>query len=576
MRDDLQKHAPNSLVLFVSEMILAVDDIDSFASESITDHGNDKKCDLVYISREDGKIVVAQNYESQNLSKGISEQKTTDLNTAVSWLLTGDELTLPDALKGAALEARSALLDGDINEFHIWSVHNLKESQNLERELQQTRVVAKSILDQYFKAADVDVFARQIGIESIEDVYRRGKAPILVSDTFTFETKGGFEVAGPTWNTYCTAVRADALRTIWADHKSALLSPNIREYLGSRKSTQNINHNIKLTAQGNPKDFLIFNNGITALVNKYRASADKNKTTIEIEGIGIVNGGQTTGSLGELTDEEAVDLHDAWVQVRFVSSADPNIVNSVVKFNNTQNKVQATDFRSGDAVQQRLRTEFESIPDAEYRGGRRGGSTDAMRREKNLLADGSVAQSLAAFHGEPNLGYNETRQIWEDDAVYARFFNESLTAKHVLFCHSLLKAVEQVKQEITALPETDRTAQQKTHAAFLSSRGAIVLTVAAVASCVEVILSEVVTSSFDIEFKKNTLKPEQGVKLWLPVVRTALSFSEQLKPATNQGLKSSANVRGILALFTSLMEATVSSNKGIYDEFAKNVKTKKS
>lgn len=95
-RDDLQKYAPNSLVLFVSEMILAVDDIGSFASESITDHGNDKKCDLVYISREDGKIVVAQNYESQNLLKGISEQKTTDLNTAVSWLLTGDVQTLPD------------------------------------------------------------------------------------------------------------------------------------------------------------------------------------------------------------------------------------------------------------------------------------------------------------------------------------------------------------------------------------------------------------------------------------------------------------------------------------------------
>ncbi|MDQ0821019.1 hypothetical protein QFZ79_003390 [Arthrobacter sp. V4I6] len=331
-----------------------------------------------------------------------------------------------------------------------------------------------------------------------------------------------------------------------------------------------------MTAQGNPKDFLIFNNGITALVNKYQALADEDKTSIEIDGIGIVNGGQTTGSLGELTDEEAVNLHDAWVQVRFISSADPNIVNSVVKFNNTQNKVQATDFRSGDAVQQRLRSQFESIPDAEYRGGRRGGSTDAMRREKNLLADGSVAQSLAAFHGEPNLGYNETRQIWEDDAIYARFFNESLSAKHVLFCHSLLKAVEQVKQEITALAEDDRTAQQKTHAAFLSSRGALVLTVAAIASCVEVILSEVVTSRVDIEFKKNNLKPEQGVKLWLPVVRTALSFSEQLKPATNQGLKSSSNVKAVLALFTSLMEATVSSNKSIYDDFAKNVRTKKS
>ena len=120
-RNDLIKYGSNAFLLYVSELRLPIDDTDAFAVESLTDSSNDKKCDLVNISRESGRIIIAQSYFSQKLDRVAGENKTTDLNTAVSWLLAGDLTTLPDALKSAAIETREALSAGEISEFHVWS-----------------------------------------------------------------------------------------------------------------------------------------------------------------------------------------------------------------------------------------------------------------------------------------------------------------------------------------------------------------------------------------------------------------------------------------------------------------------
>ena len=53
-----------------------------------------------------------------------------------------------------------------------------------------------------------------------------------------------------------------------------LFCANVRDYLGSRRSDKNINHNMKLTAQTAPERFWVYNNGITALVNDFEHDAD--------------------------------------------------------------------------------------------------------------------------------------------------------------------------------------------------------------------------------------------------------------------------------------------------------------
>ena len=101
-RDDLLSYGDNALLLFVAQMRLGFDDVDSFASNSLTDGNNDKKCDLVAISPDGQRIVLAQGYMSSKTGAGEAPaNKASDLNTGVSWLLAGDLSRLPATLRGA-------------------------------------------------------------------------------------------------------------------------------------------------------------------------------------------------------------------------------------------------------------------------------------------------------------------------------------------------------------------------------------------------------------------------------------------------------------------------------------------
>ncbi len=175
-------------------------------------------------------------------------------------------------------------------------MHNCNESKNVATELAQAVKTADGIIKRDFSGVEVDVSAVEIGRSNLEEEYARMQAPILVPDEFTFEVPGGFEIKEQDWSAFSTAVSVSDLRALWAAHKTKLMSPNSRDYLGVVRSSGNINFGIKETAKTQPDNFAIFNNGITVLVNDYQ-SIDAGKPTqrLRVEGVGIVNGGQTTG-----------------------------------------------------------------------------------------------------------------------------------------------------------------------------------------------------------------------------------------------------------------------------------------
>ena len=137
----------------------------------------------------------------------------------------------------------------------------------------------------------------------------------------------------------------------------------------------------------------MYNNGLTILTHSYEVQSRK----IKLKGISIVNGAQTTGAVGSL---KKLPDSKALVQARIIAVTDSsslNLVDNIIRYNNSQNKVEAADFRSTDKVQRRLKDEFSHIPDAEYEGGRRGSSSDIIRRKPNLLGSYTVGQALAAI-----------------------------------------------------------------------------------------------------------------------------------------------------------------------------------
>ncbi len=544
-----------------------VEDIHTIAASALTDGPDDKKCDFVYVDRDSGQAIIAQSYMASDESRAAAPaNKASDLNTAVAWLLGRDLEVLPEGLKAPGADLHAALQDGEVTRLDIWYVHNLPESTQVQAELSRVQNTAAGLLRTNYPDAKVDVVVQEIGRTRLDEWYASTQIPVLVSNEFVLDVGGGFEESGDKWRAFCTSVPAGWLRELYSSYGADLFSANVRGYLGSRRSDRNINHNIKETARLLPERFWAYNNGLTALVNGFTFDGDR----LSIQGISIVNGAQTTGALGSVSSRDGESLSDAKILARFVECSDQEVIRDIIRFNNSQNRIEAADFRSNDVIQERLRSEFRTIPDAEYRGGRRGSDRDIIARPPNLIPTDTVAQALAAFHQEPNVAYNEKSRIWASDEVYARFFSDRTRARHILFAYSLVRAIEEAKANLLRVPEQERTASQRTQIAFFRQRGSIFLLASAIAECIEVYIGRAVPDAFALRFRKN-VSPREATALWRPIVEPSLAFVEQLSGALERNLKNRDKVTEAISRFKSLVEATKGVSSKVFADFAGRV-----
>lgn len=569
-RADLRQYGDNDLGLFALAVRFKLDDLATVAANAITDGEDDKKCDIIHIDKDEGFAVIIQCYKSKKTKASAPANKASDLNTAISWLLQRPTDELPIKIRPAALELRQSIIDGSVDQVHIWYVHNLPESRNVKQELETVRHTAESIFSNHFPGKKVAVFAQEVGSNTFEDWYNDTQSPILVSDKIEFKISDGFEIKGNKWKAFVTAMPGRLLHKLYKSHSAKLFSANVRDYLGSRRSDVNINYGIKQTATKSPENFWVFNNGLTVLVHAYDCP-HPHKGKLSVTGISIVNGAQTTGALGSLAKMPAKAVV---VPVRFVVTSDADTIFDIIQFNNSQNKVTASDFRSRDKIQKRLREEIKKIPNAEYEGGRRGGVSDVIRRNPNLLPSYTVGQSLAAVQLDPDIAYNQKSNIWAEDRLYAKYFPEDITGVHLIFAYSLLRAVESRKATLVAKSKTSEgiTEPEKRELDYFRQRGSIFLLVSAIASSLETIVGKRIARITKISFGQNC-SPSEAKNYWTPIVSVCASFCSQLEEAFGDGLKSKEKIKKVLTTFQSLVQATASANAGTFKIFTQKVKT---
>lgn len=532
-RNDLFQYKDNALILFALELKYAIEDIHSVAAEAITDGGDDKKCDVIYINQDRGVAVIAQGYISKKDKASAPANKASDLNTAASWLLNRENSELPERLQPAAQQLWDAIDQGKINSIEFWFVHNLPSSANVKSELTTVSLSASNCLRGLKTDATINVIGLEVGQEQIEEWFSTYNSTILIQDEFNFNVPSGsgYLIEQDDWTSFSTFISIEWLSEIFYKYKQNLFSANVRGYLGSRKSSGNINNGIKETADQEPKNFWVYNNGLTILVNELQHFPEKEE--LHIQGISIVNGAQTTGALGSL----ATVNKNAFVQIRFVKCHKKDVVNKIIKYNNSQNQVEAPDFRSGDAFQKRLREEFKSIPQSYYSGGRRGGHEDKIKRPPGLLPSDTVGQALAAFHGDPVTAYNEKSKIWISDAIYSKYFTDRTTALHIVFAYSLLRAIEHKKLQLIEKDKSPGLSEEeKPQLKFFRSRGSTLLLLYAISRSIEIILSENIHDKFLLKFKHNA-SPNDHIENWKQIIEVCIAFAYRLNDAIIDGLK---------------------------------------
>jgi len=562
----------DSIGVFAISLRFGLDDIQSVASEAITGGGDDKKCDVLYVDKERQVAIVAQCYVSTKARPAAPSNKASDLNTAITWLLSLDLDGLPEALRGRADELRAAIRSGEIKQFYIWYVHNLPCSENVRNELRAVENTARQALNGYPSGQDINIFAEEIGESEIDHLYVQAERTVIVTDQIETVVPDAIEIKEKDWTSVITTIQGAWLHNLYHRYKTDLFSANLRGYLGSRESDSNINNGIKTTASEEPNNFYVYNNGITALVLDYElGKRTKSGRKLTIKGISIVNGAQTTGSIGSVLETLSPDLR---IATRFVKANKEALVANVIRFNNSQNKLQAADFRSTDPIQDRLRTEFDEIPDADYEGGRRGGASDVIKRSKYTLPSYTVGQSLAAFHGDPVTAYDRKSELWTNEKSYRQIFTDRTTARHIVFCYSLLSAINDRKMELSQKLKKDPaslTAVEKTSLDFFNNKGANYLLVHVISQCMETILGKPIPNKFDLHFAKN-ISPARAQKLWSPIVSMMLSLSNQLTGAFSRNRISNESVTKNVPNFVGVVASIGHLQKQTFEEFASHVK----
>ena len=561
----------DAIGLFALALRFGVEDLDAVGAESIVGGGDDKKCDILYFDPDERRCVIAQCYVSTSKKRlAAPANKASDLNTAVAWLLSKPLGSLPARLRAGASQIRDAIKDGKLDELYIWYVHNLPESKNVENEISAVEHTASAAARQINIDATPRIFAQEFGSKRFDRLYRESESPILVAGNVDVIVQAGFKLSGHGWWAYQTIVPGEFFHSLYKKHGTSLFSANIRDYLGSRSSDSNINNGIKHTAETEPKNFWAFNNGITALVNNLTPrKLATGRVRLTLSGISVVNGAQTTGAIGSLIKKPSKDLQ---VPVRFIWTNKDEIVEGIVKYNNSQNKISASDFRSTDAVQKRLKLEFEKIPDAEYEGGRRGGASDAIKRRPNLLPSYTVGQALAAFHGEPVTAYDRKSEIWINDRTYSNFFKDETTATHIVFAYSLFKAIGGRKVAIVSKTKVgeDLTQIEKAQLDFFEKKGSILLMCAGVSQCLEIILGKAIPNKFRLSFGLK-VSPAAAEELWSTVLEPLFPLVTQLSSAFSTNRVATDLAKTAIPKFTAIVAAVSQPNSNTFRAFAKKV-----
>ena len=207
------------------------------------------------------------------------------------------------------------------------------------------------------------------------------------------------ESAQKGYRAFLTLIPGDMMRSIYSDFGPRLLERNVRSFLQARGK---VNRGIRDTISGEPERFLAYNNGITLTAEAvHLTDIGGSKAIAKLDGLQIVNGGQTTASL-LATNRGRADLSQVYVAAKLIEieagEVHDELVRKVSRYANSQNRISEADFSANDpfhvGIEELSRTTWAPAPEGtqrqtkwfyerargQYQDARAAGNTPAGRR----------------------------------------------------------------------------------------------------------------------------------------------------------------------------------------------------
>lgn len=429
-------------LLFTMGLKFNTMDYEKLHRDNVTDREKDKKVDFFNFSRESGEVSIVQSYQSEDWNKTNPPlKKASDLNAAVNWLLEANIDDIPEeSVKPQAIELRDALEEGSVSLVEIMMVHNLAANADVRSELKVVERALQRKLNKWQGPGGLAIRASaiEVSFNTAVDWFNSSYSTIAILDEIVLSSVIEPQpVKAEEWTAIVVSLKGEEIVGLAQQYGDKLYVANVRDFLGVRSSTRNINRQIEKSAKESPSNFWVFNNGITLITRKYEAEGK----AIKCYGLAVINGAQTIGSLAESMPNENIDKIS--VPARIVSASRDTVIRDIIRYNNTQNPIKAWELRVNDPVQDRIKEELAKDFGLVYQLRRGTG-----RRSAEDIHYEKVGPWLNSFYGDPISSHRNSPEIYEQDAKYSSIFNSSSIVRNILFVYRLGETIGTVKDEL--------------------------------------------------------------------------------------------------------------------------------
>lgn len=346
-------------------------DYDSSAKH-ITDGYHDMGIDAIYLDAVQKKLFLVQSKWKKEGTGGISQEEMQTFVEGIKRILNID-------LDGANQKIMNK--QNDI-EFALTQMGYQIQLLYIHTGNQEADVYAKRPMTELISNVNDDVNTllvyEEISFKKIYEYLAKGQNPQEINIDDVILTNWG-KIEEP-YVCYYGLISAAAIGEWYQENGNELFAKNIRYYKGSTE----VNEGMKKVLLQEPENFVYYNNGIKLLCESVERKAKGSTTNatglFSLKGVSLVNGAQTTGTIGNVYCENMEQLSKASVMVQIIdiSKAGEKIARQITKLSNTQNKIENKDFAALDPQQERIRTELlfshiiylyksgDVITDAEY------------------------------------------------------------------------------------------------------------------------------------------------------------------------------------------------------------------
>ncbi len=370
------------------------------------DGANDKDIDLIFTDHESERIVVAQFKYHANGSYKAKKNELLGLFHTTDWLSDPEALDREGRRDLAA--AGREYLELTTSGYSVEYVYAYcgESNRDVDNACRQFNLQAAGNVPN--RSARIAALGSLIALheETIDQTTRIPSVELAL-------TEDHFEVTGAFGSAIVTSLSGGQLKKLHQEYGDRLFERNVRLFLGARKGGVNAGLRDTLSSSTERKNFWAYNNGVTFLCDSYDASESK----IGLHNFSIVNGCQTTVSLANATDAAA---RDAKVLVRIIAAPE-QLVDSVIRFTNSQSPIKIWDLTAQDKLQRRLKKELSELKRPYLYVLRKGETRGLSSSEKDRYRrDGKIqtiaydlnGQYLGAFRGLPAVAYKDKGKLF--------------------------------------------------------------------------------------------------------------------------------------------------------------------